>query len=480
MNSSIFLKKAPHLFQPAIAWIGILGLIALTLFCLVTGLGRVLNLTFPAGAILVGLLLYIRYPVLYLGFTWWLWFLAPLVRRLADYRSAFTDPSPILLAPYLVALLALGTVVRHLPKSRREGSLPFVISVLGVLYGYLIGLIKSAPISVSISLLEWITPIAFGYHIYINWRSYIEYKQTIQKAFLWFALLAGAYGVFQYIVAPEWDSFWLTNVIASGSLSFGRPEPLMIRVWSTMHAPGVFASAMAAALLLLFSYTGVLLPITATFGYLSFLLCQGRSGWLVWAVGLLILFPSLKQRLQMRLLITLSLMIICITPLVTIKPFSDVANSRFQSFSNLEGDHSAIERQAVYDYWFGRAATSIVGAGTGGITRSEGVVLDSAVLDLLLSLGWFGTAFYMSGLALLVIRLFLGASQISDPFANAARALALSIICQLPLGSVMLGFQGMVLWSFLGIGLAARKFELSRQITEQITERITEQEKYHA
>ncbi len=459
MSNLIPLSRVPRFLQPAIAWISILGLIALTAFCLVAGQGRLLNLAFPAGAVAVGLLLFIRYPILYVGFTWWLWFLSPLVRRLADYRSGFTDPSPILLAPYLVALLSLATLVRHLPKTGRDGSLPFAISIVGVLYGYLIGLVRAAPISVSISLLEWITPLAFGYHIYANWRSYSEYKQNIQKIFLWFALLAGIYGVFQYIVAPEWDRFWLTNVIASGSLSFGRPEPLMIRVWSTMHAPGVFASAMAAALLLLFSYRGVLLPITATFGYLSFLLCQGRSGWLVWAVGLLILFPTLKQQMQMRLLITLSVMILCITPLVTIKPFSDVASSRFQSFSNLEGDHSAIERQAVYDYWFGRAATSVIGNGTGGITRSEGVVLDSAVLDLLLSLGWIGTAFYMSGLMLLVLRLIQGVSQGSDPFANAARALALSIVCQLPLGSIMLGFQGMLLWSFLGIGLAARKHE---------------------
>lgn len=460
-------QQTPQLFQPAIAWIGILGLIALTLLCVAAGLGSLLNLAFPAAVVAVGGLLYVRYPVLYVGFAWWLWFLTPLVRRLADYRNAFTDPSPILLAPYLVALFTLGTVIKHLPRAKREGSLPFVITLVGVLYGYLIGLAQSSPVSVSISLLEWITPVAFGYHIYVNWQTYGAYRQIFQRVFLWFALIAGAYGIFQYLTAPEWDAFWLSNVINLGSLSFGRPEPLMIRVWSTMHAPGVFASAMAAALLLLFSYSGLLLPMASICGYLSFLLCQGRSGWLVWAVGLLILFPSLQQRLQMRLLVTLTVMVVCIAPLTLIEPFSEVASARLQSFSSLESDHSAIERQAVYDYWLGRAATSVVGAGTGGITRTEGVVLDSAVLDLLLSLGWVGTAFYMSGLLLLVLQLFQGYSQFSDPFANAARALTLSILCQLPLGSVMLGFQGMVLWSFLGLGLAARSHEQHQRLQQQ-------------
>jgi hypothetical protein len=60
----------------------------------------------------------------------------PLVRRLADYRSGFTDPSPILLAPYLVALLTLITFLQNVPILKRQGGLPFVLSFIGLFYAF--------------------------------------------------------------------------------------------------------------------------------------------------------------------------------------------------------------------------------------------------------------------------------------------------------------------------------------------------------
>ncbi|NJL20665.1 MAG: O-antigen ligase domain-containing protein [Leptolyngbyaceae cyanobacterium SM1_3_5] len=459
MNKASLPKNFFSIFQPAVAWIALLGFVCFTLLCLATGMGRILNLAFPAGAFAVGLLLYARYPILYLGFTWWIWFLTPVIRRLSDSQNGFTDPSPILLSPYLVTLITLWTFIEYLPRSKQVGNLPFVISTAAVFYGYLIGLIQASPVAVSVSLLEWLTPISLGHHLFVNWRMYLDYRQNMQRVFLWFTLLAGAYGVFQYLVAPEWDKYWLTHMIDNGLLGFGRPEPLMIRVWSTMHSPGVFAFAMAAALLLLFSNGGVWLPVATVFGYLSFLLSQGRSAWLIWATGLLLLFPSLQPRLQIRLVITFAIMALCVVPLITAEPFSEVVNARVQTFSNLEQDTSAIERQEIYEYWLKKALVSFIGGGTGGVTRSGEVTLDSAVLDLLLSLGWFGTLFYVGGLAALFLRLLLGANVRHDPFSSTARAIAISVVCQLPLGSVMLGFQGIILWSFLGIGIAAQKYD---------------------
>ena len=61
-------------------------------------------------------------------------------------------------------------------------------------------------------------------------------------------MVMGAYGVWQYMVAPAWDGFWIES---TGLLTFGKPEPRQIRVFSTMHSNGPFAVTMMAALLLL-------------------------------------------------------------------------------------------------------------------------------------------------------------------------------------------------------------------------------------
>ena len=117
--------------QPATAWTAILVLSIFTALLIIAGGGKILNLVFPAGSLVVGIFLYFRAPLLYMGFSWWLWFLTPLVRRLADYRSGFNDPSPILLAPYLVSLITIITFWQYLPKIHQLGGLPFLLSTTG-------------------------------------------------------------------------------------------------------------------------------------------------------------------------------------------------------------------------------------------------------------------------------------------------------------------------------------------------------------
>ena len=67
-------------FRPALAWVGILGLVLITGLGILAGAGGILRLLFPLGATIVGGLLYVRYPLLYVGFTWWIWFLTQIGR----------------------------------------------------------------------------------------------------------------------------------------------------------------------------------------------------------------------------------------------------------------------------------------------------------------------------------------------------------------------------------------------------------------
>jgi hypothetical protein len=456
------IPKQPHAkptlrlgLHPPQAWLAILAFVLLSALAIGVRAGELLNVAFPAGAFVVGLFLFFRYPLLYLGFTWWLWFLSPLVRRLIDYQSQFTDPSPILLTPYIVTLITLLTVVRHLPRIDDSGKFPFVLAVSSVIYGYLLGLVQLSPVTATIELLDWFAPVLLGFYLYIHWRDYPSYRHHLQRVFLWGVLLTGVYGITQFLIAPEWDRLWLINV---GLNSVGRPEPLGIRVWSTMNAPGPFSIFMMSGLILLFLNKGIFrLPALAV-GYLSFLLSLVRSSWGGWVLGILILSSSMKLKFQVRLILNALLIVLLVMPLATIEPFSDVIHTRFETLSNIEDDNSGAARRAMYSEQLGPALSTIVGKGIG----TPG--FDSGFINTLLSLGWLGAVLYMGAILILIFHLFQGSRRRPDPFVNVCRAIVLPLFAMLLFGSTMIGIPGILLWTFLSMGMAAQRYN---QLAEQ-------------
>jgi hypothetical protein len=443
------------------AWIAILGLVIFSAVCILVGAVTILRPTYIVISFAVGVFLYLRYPVFYIGFALWMWFLTPFVSRIIDYRSVFDPTRFFLISQYLVTLITLHTLLKHLPKSLRQGGLPFVLAFLGVVYGFLVGLIKTSPMTAGRGLLDWLTPVTFGFYLFINWRDYPEYRQSIQRAFLWGVLVTGVYGVYQYLVAPEWDRYWL---ISTELTSMGNPEPLELRVWSTMASPAPYAAMTLAGLLLLFNSKHVLTIPAAGAGSLAFLLTLVRTLWGGWFVGFITLLASLKARLQMRLLVTITIMVVCIVPLTTIEPFAETIATRFQSFSNLEEDDSANVRKQIYEDGLKSALTNGLGNGVGNtfIVNQKGlletIVIDSGILDTFFTLGWFGAVFYLGGMLMLFYKIFQHSEPSFDPFIAAARAISLGMLATLAGNSGMLGFSGMVLWGFLGIALAGIKY----------------------
>ena len=443
--------------KPQAAWMAILGLLLITALCLAVGLGRILNIIFPALSFAVGLFLFLRYPILYVGFTWWVFFLTPFIRRVSDFRSGFTDPSPMLLAPLLVATIAIITFYRNLPKARDPGSLPFVLSAMGVFYGFLIGLINGSPVSAIISVMTWVAPILFGFHLFVNWRDYPSYRQNIQRTFLWGVLVTASYGVYQYLVAPEWDRFWLIQTKLYTSM--GKPEPLGLRVWSTMNAPLQFSTVMGPATILLFVGQGMLRIPALVVGILSLLLTSVRTAWGGWLVALIALIGSLKGSLQIRLIAFVLALLVFLIPLSAVEPFAQVIQSRVTSLSDVKDDRSAKDRARLYNVVLGEAISEFIGKGNGNLES-----IDSGIIEMLLTLGWMGTIPYMGGIVLLLCSLFQGSQSSSDPFASAARAIVVGFLPMLAGSNVIIGISGMVFWGFLGLGMAANKYHQHQRI----------------
>jgi hypothetical protein len=455
------LKSIIQTFKPTLAWIAIFGVIGLVLVCLLAKAGWALRLGFPLGCFLTATWLYFRYPILYLGFTWWIWFLTPFLRRFVDLQSGWLDPNPIMLAPFLASLLTLITFIQCFPRMYRRGGLPFLLAVVAVLYGLLVGIMHWSWIKPSVPLLNWLTPILFGFHLFANWKDYPVYRKAMQRIFLWGVAVMGTYGIVQYLVAPPWDRLWLMN---QNTQVFGVPEPFGIRVFSTMNSTQPFACVMAAGLVLLFSDRGGTKFLAAGVGYLSFLLTLARSAWLGWAVSLALFLPSLKQRLQIRFVFTIFVMTILVLPLTFIDPFADVINARLQSLFNISNDVSFNARAAGYNTALGLALSEFVGQGLGGVIISDSLgVNDSGILSLFFLLGWFGTLPYLGGLLILLISLTRKIEGGDDAFAAGSRAIAFGTFAQIGLNESMLGVFGMILWGFLGIALAAQRYYTYQQ-----------------
>ncbi|MEO0540564.1 MAG: O-antigen ligase domain-containing protein [Cyanobacteria bacterium P01_A01_bin.105] len=440
--------------QPALAWLPILGLgLGSTLLALLK-LGAVLRLCFPVAALGTAVWLYQRYPTLYIGFTWWIWFLSPWVRRVADFSGGWQDPNPVLLTPFLVTFVSGATLVKQLPYVTVRGGLPFLAAIAATSYGLLSGIANGVrPTALVTAFLYWSVPVLFGFHLYSNWRAYPQQRQLMYRCFLWGVLVMGSYGLFQYLVAPGWDRYWMIN---SEMPVIGSPEPLQVRVFSTLNSPGPFAQVLSAGLILLLNNSKLLQVPASLVGYLSLMLSLARSAWIGWLLSLLALLSASRARLQVRLAATLLILSLIVVPLTMVEPFSEVIGSRVQSLASPDEDTSFNERMETYHNSLDLVATQGLGSGLGGVARDSRLVLDSGLLELLFGMGWLGGVPYLLGLGTLFFAVFRQPPP--DTFVNAARSISLGTVVTVLLGNVLIGMPGMIVWSFLSLGLSGTRF----------------------
>jgi len=437
------------------AWLAIQGLAVVIALALLAKAGRLLIPIFPLGAFAVGIFLYLRAPVLYVGFTWWMWFLGPLIRRIIDYQSGYLTPGPWILAPTLVTFVCVMTFLKHLPRTYKYGGLPFILCIGAVFYGFCIGLVQNSITLTILGLFSWVNPLLFSFHLFTNWRNYPEHRQAFQSSFLWGTLVMGIYGLLQYFLAPDWERFFLRE---TESLSFGRPEPLGIRVFSSLDAPQTFATVMMAGIVLLWTNPKIVRNLSTGVGHLTFLLSMARTAWLSWVAGMLMFVPSLKSKFQIRLVVSVMVASVFIIPLVSMEPFSTVISSRIESFTSKK-DVSANARAEGYNELLVPALNEVVGRGLGTIVHSGSLGSnDSGILSMLFSFGWLGSIPYLTGIFLLLFTLLNSSAASLDPFVSATRAISLATFAQIGLNVPTIEVLGMVLWGFIGISMAAHKY----------------------
>ena len=446
-----------------VAWVCILGLALLVLGGLAVNQGGLLKLAYPAAALATGALLYWKRPTLYLGFTWWLWFLTPAVRRLIDYRAGWDPTNPVMLAPFLVAGLAFLALLRHLPKLQLSTFFPMSLVFLGLFYGYLVGVFRSGLFAATFDLLNWLVPVIFAFYLMVNWRSYPEYRRAIQRTFVWGVLIMGLYGLVQFLSPPAWDQYWLQSASIT---SAGAPEAFSVRVFSTLNSPGPFALVMLAGLLILLGRGGPLRWPASVAGYASFLLALVRSTWGGWIIGVLFIIARQGQ-LRLRAFRALVVTALLALPLLYFGPVAEAVGSRLQTLTNLGSDVSLNARLEFYSEFAPQAFLNLVGDGMGstGLATRLGTAggqlgelgtFDSGVMNVAFVLGWPGTLLYAGGLTWLCYYALRRGGAALDLFAVTSQGIVVAVLAQLLFDNFLVGVTGMVFWTFLGLSLAAR------------------------
>jgi O-antigen ligase/polysaccharide polymerase Wzy-like membrane protein len=433
------------------------GLVAVLWFA---GSGSLLRLAIPAMTTFVGLALYLRYPILYVQYSLWVWFLAPLMRRVVDWRFGWTDPNFILLAPLLVSGVTGVAFLRKDGKAWSDIPPAFVLCGVAILYGFVVGVALYPSAETVYGLLNWVCPLLFGLHLYWNWPQYEQYRSAIGRSFLWGALVLGIYGICQFFLPPAWDRFWLENVLANMTgTSFGLPEPFLVRVWSTMNAPGPFANTIMVALLFLFVVRSPLKLPAAVAGYTSFLLSIVRTAWLSWIVGLLWILKNSKPRVVIRVVLSTLLLVACLLPLLSDPRMANVIRDRVKTFTDLGHDESFGARMEMYRVMTNDAIDNPFGHGLKNLESSHGMAVDSGILTAVFSLGWLGSILFAAGMVSLFLLKEPGSSA-SDEFLGVAKAIMIAILVQLVGGNVFVSVTGAMFWMMAGMYLAARKYHI--------------------
>ncbi len=315
----------------------VLGFVAAIAILLFVGSGGLAKLIYLAGSVVLGGYFFFRDREIYVALAFWFWFLTPAMRRIIDFQVGWSDVNLIMLAPYLFTSFSAIELFRRMPVLFTRTYAPYLLILMGVIYGYLVGIVMAGLSVATYGLLTWFVPVAFGFYFAVNPDSFEANRRVVTRAFLWGALVMGIYGVHQFFFLLPWDKFWMIMVRMD---SQGLPEPEHVRVFSTMNSSGPFATVLMAALLVALTSRGALRWPAAIAGLAAFGLSLVRAAWLGWVAAAIFLLLRLRgASSKLRLLVTCfgALSLIAV---VSSGPVGQVLKERLETFTSLEEDYS--------------------------------------------------------------------------------------------------------------------------------------------
>jgi hypothetical protein len=435
------------------------AIVLLVAGCYFVGLASALRVGYPAACFAAGAWIYTRSRPKYVAFTCWIWFLTAFVRRLADFKGGYQEPSIILLAPYLVTAVAGMDLFTHARELKRPRNIPFVCALLAILYGTVVGLTKYSPRQMGPVVLNWLVPVFFAFFIVTSYREYPEIRRTLHSTFATATLVMGAYAIYQFFVLPGWDKLWLSNV---KTMTFGLPEALQLRCFSTMNAPVIFALTMMGTLLASFVVKSKMRLLVVICGFLGLMFSFNRSGWIGFATGIIFILAKVNMREKMRIIGAILLAVVSAWLLIGFPDVRQPVIDKLQTMTDPKDDISLHARIEGYENAFATLSGEPFGEGVASPDIEHATVYnddvigphDSMILELLYSLGWSGTIVYLLGLAIMIARIMTHKATY-QPFEDSMKAVLVALFAQCLLNDIVYGEVGWILWTAGAVQLAA-------------------------
>ena len=447
-------------FDPAVLF----SLVALTFYTAVSlyGIaGRLLSITYPIGVFLVACLCYFRSPGVYLAFTFWVWLVTPFARRVYDLHYGFHATSTLLLAPLAASSLAIITVLRRRRLLRNGIYIPFVIALAALTYAYLIGVIRQSVVAATYDLFTWITPISFGMHVALEWRRFPQTRTALTRAALWGLLVVASYGIWQFVDPPIWDRVWVVN---AEMFSVGAPLPFLIRVFSTLNAPGPFTIMLIFCLFIGLSANQAWRAIPLALGLVALILTKGRSAWGAFLIGAFVMQIRQPLRALPRQWAVILSVFVLAAPLVFQPRILSTFTRRAATLGNLEHDRSFQARGDLTEAALGRLAGDPTGAGLGGFGGATKLLansklanaLDSGPLEIYAIMGWIGGTLFMMSLVAIVLQIVRTRRVKYEAVTSAAVSAVIALLVTSIFGDIFNSASGFFFWTALGLATAGR------------------------
>ena len=397
------------------------------------------------------------------------------LRRLVDYyiNESFNPLSPISLTPLIVAgAMAVPLVLgfRGLPSVAKKVFLCFA-GAIG--YAFAIGFINQG-LGAGYALAEVLAPVAMaGYVVVRNPDSRVRDRWI--RSFSWAAILASAYGWYQYLTIPPWDAFWLEEVGFVGYM--GIPEPTKMSVFSTMSERGPLAAYLGFSVVPMIvssrwrtflGWPGVVLVFS------TILLTTARSGLLIALIATLVFL--LVNRGAKKGQIALATVVVGLAAWFGMArlPGSERIIERFETLGNMEEDGSF---QGRVDIMLGGPKALLLnplggGLGAAGLgtrvntggARTTTTFGDAGYFQILLVYGVIGTTLLLAGLYIVWNRLglYYRTATLRNEHVLLVRALMIAMIPACAAGDALTGFS--IFWLALGCGLAIPQEAVARTI----------------
>lgn len=451
-----------------------IGLFAVAVAICLTKFGGAINLAFPAMAVAIGVLLYFQRPTTYLSFALWLWLISPLIRRMSDYQGGFNTISILLIAPLAVTAISALSLARYSRQIEGKALLPSFVILTVLVYGFFRGALSGGLTSAALALANWSVPVLFAIHVLILPENAIDKARALLRPLVYGGLLIGVYGIYQFVMLPPWDAYWMTE---SGLTSIGAAAPFEVRVFSTLNSPGPFAVFVAASTLAAFTTQSRARWPSVLFGVVGLLLSLVRSTWGAWFICLMILFAWAPKAQKVNYIIAALAAILIVTPVVAITPLGATIGDRFATLSETSSDGSYQERRRLYLEFTRTALTSVFGVGLGQTSvinsrlgaseaASDTITIDSGLLDGFYSLGLLATFFFFA-MAVIIFQAWPGRS---DPYATTAFIVAFVNVPMMLFGNTFIAPIGILFFPFLALAISLKADNASARSDSVATE----------